>query len=51
MRALQAGPMETPTESMAPALMGRNISNVTTFVFNYSAFNISHLVLDQLFPR
>ena len=49
MYALQAGLMETLGESMAPALLGRNISNVTTF--SYPAFKTSHLILNQVLTR
>uniref|UniRef100_A0A9L0R0G2 Palmitoyltransferase n=1 Tax=Equus caballus TaxID=9796 RepID=A0A9L0R0G2_HORSE len=51
MHALQARMMEKLTESMVPDFLGRNISTVTTFMFNYSAFNTSRQVLDQLFTR
>ncbi|KAF5926259.1 hypothetical protein HPG69_011388, partial [Diceros bicornis minor] len=47
-RALHAGMVEKLTESVVPAFLGRNISNVTTFMFNYSAFSTSHQVLDRL---
>ncbi|KAF5910492.1 hypothetical protein HPG69_013342 [Diceros bicornis minor] len=49
MQALQADMIEKLTESLLPAFPGRNISNVTTFMFNYSAFSTSHQVLDQMF--
>ncbi|XP_058381843.1 ral guanine nucleotide dissociation stimulator-like isoform X2 [Diceros bicornis minor] len=51
MRALQAGMMEKLTQSMALAFVSRNISSFTTFMVNYSASDISHRVLDQLFTR
>ncbi|KAF5916261.1 hypothetical protein HPG69_007342 [Diceros bicornis minor] len=43
--------MEKLTESMIPAFPGRNICNVPTFMFDYSAFSTSQKVLDQLFTR
>ncbi|KAF5911585.1 hypothetical protein HPG69_008184 [Diceros bicornis minor] len=36
---------------MALAFVSRNISSFTTFMVNYSASDISHRVLDQLFTR
>ncbi|KAF5920692.1 hypothetical protein HPG69_014729, partial [Diceros bicornis minor] len=46
---LQAGMMENLSESMVLACQGRNIFYITIFLFNYSAFNTTQQVLDQLF--
>ncbi|XP_070078340.1 ral guanine nucleotide dissociation stimulator-like [Equus caballus] len=48
MRALQAGLLERLPQSIGPALVPRNMANVTTIMFNCAAVLTSHGVLDHL---
>ncbi|XP_024906637.1 ral guanine nucleotide dissociation stimulator-like isoform X2 [Pteropus alecto] len=51
MRALQEGTLKKVVESVVPAVLGGNISHISTFMFIHPAFSIAQQVLDQLFTR
>lgn len=51
MRALQEGTLKKVVESMVPAVLGENISHISTFMFIHPAFSIAQQILDQLFTR
>lgn len=51
MRALQQGTLEDEGESTIQALLGGNISHISTFTVLHPAFSMAQQVLDQLLPR
>ncbi|XP_039708479.1 ral guanine nucleotide dissociation stimulator-like isoform X2 [Pteropus medius] len=51
MRALQEGTLKKVVDSMVPAVLGGNISHISTFMFIHPAFSIAQQVLDLLFTR
>lgn len=50
-RALQEGTLEEGVESMVQALLGGNISYISTFMFIHPAFSRAQEAMDQLLAR